>query len=355
MADSSTATADAPPRVVEDCRGVLRVLSDGTIVRSEPPLSAAAEKVPADPSVEWKDVVYDAALGLGLRMYRPAGAGAGAERLPVVVVFHGGGFCIGSYAWPPDFHGACTRLAARLRAVVLSADYRLAPEHRLPAAIDDAASVLLWLRDQGQAAAAGTADPWLSELADLSRVIVFGKSAGGTLVHHVNVRFSGAPPDALHPVRLRGFVPLMPYFTGVEPTPSELSCPEDTFLNRDMSDRYARLCLPGGATADHPYLNPFGPDSPRLDTVAVGPTLVVVGGDDILRDRDVEYVRRMAAMGKPVEMVEFAGQSHAFFSHQPWGEPEDELVRVIKRFMDKVCGLPAPGSAATATVPDKEH
>ncbi|KAL6900816.1 hypothetical protein ACP4OV_005492 [Aristida adscensionis] len=339
-ASSSTATAGAPPppHVVEDCRGVLRVLSDGTIVRSAPPLGAGDDNVPADPSVEWKDIVYDAALGLGLRVYRPAAAAAAAaaERLPVVVVFHGGGFCIGAYA-DPSFHGACTRLAAGLRAVVLSADYRLAPEHRLPAAIDDAAAALLWLRDHGGAGG----DPWLSELADLGRVLVTGKSAGGTLVHHMNVRFSGAA-ESLRPVRLRGFVPLMPWFAGVEPTQSELSCPDDVFLTRDMCDRYVRLCLPAGATADHPFLNPFGPDSARLEAVAVGPTLVVVAGDDIVRDRDVEYARRLKEMGKPVEMVEFPGQDHALFSHQPWGEPEEELLRAFKAFMDKVC-LPAPG------------
>ena len=85
-------------------------------------------------------------------------------------------------------------------------DYRLDPEHRRPAAIDDGAAVLLWLR--GQAARSPTssnaADPWLSELADPRRVFIAGESAGGILTHHLDVRFSGA--RALHHVRLRGFV-----------------------------------------------------------------------------------------------------------------------------------------------------
>ncbi|TKW30547.1 hypothetical protein SEVIR_2G045300v4 [Setaria viridis] len=326
---------DAPPRVVEDCRGALRVLSDGTVVRSTPPIAGDTEGVRADPSVEWKDTVYDAAHGLGLRIYMPAAAAAAGGRdtkLPVVVYFHGGGFCIGSYAWP-IFHAACSRLAAGLSAVLVSADYRLAPEHRLPAAIDDAAAVLLWLRDS---IAAG-ADPWLAAHADAGRVLVAGESAGGVLAHHMNVRFSSGAP--LHPVRLRGFVPLMPFFTGGgEPTPSELACPDGAFLNRDMSGRYVRLSLPAGATADHPFLNPFSPDAaPGLDRVDVGPTLVVVAGDDMLRDRNVEYVRRMEEMGKPVEAVVFPGQGHAFFSLRPWSEPVEEMIRVVKRFMDKVC------------------
>ncbi|XP_062190457.1 carboxylesterase 15-like [Phragmites australis] len=328
MVASTVASGDAPPHVVEDCRGVLRVLSDGTVVRSAEPLGGTEADVPADPSVEWKDAVYNAAQGLRLRVYKPA-ADAGKRKLPVVVYFHGGGFCIGSYAWP-IFHAACSRLAAGLGAIVLSADYRLAPEHRLPAAIDDACAVLLWLRDEAGA------DPWLAEVADVSRVFVAGESAGGVLAHHMNVRFSGAPA-ALHPIRLRGFVMLMPFFTGSEPTPYELSCPDDAFLNRDMSGRYIRLCLPAGATADHPFLNPFAPDAPRLDRLDVGPTLVVVAWDDILRDRNVEYARRMAEMGKPVEVVEFPGQGHAFFSLRPWSEPVGELVRVVQQFMDKAC------------------
>ncbi|GJN03480.1 hypothetical protein PR202_ga20932 [Eleusine coracana subsp. coracana] len=308
-ASSAVTAADTPPRVVEDCRGVLRVLSDGTVVRFAPPV---ADDVPVDPSVEWKGVVYDAALGLGLRVYRPAGAAVAGDReklkLPVVVVFHGGGFCIGAYALP-TFHAACTRLAAGTSAIVLSADYRLAPEHRLAAAADDAAVVLLWLRDHA------ASDPWISELADLGKVFVTGESAGGVLAHHLNVPFSGvAPAETLDPVRLRGFVPLMPFFAGGEPTRSELSCRRRP-----------------GADADHP----FGPDSPRLDGVVVGPTLVVVAGEDILRDRNVEYVRRMAEMGKPVEHVEFPWQGHAFFSLRPWAKPVDEFVRVLKRFMDK--------------------
>ncbi|RLM85931.1 putative carboxylesterase 15 [Panicum miliaceum] len=159
---TNAAAGDAPPHVVEDSRGAFRVLSDGTVVRSTPPIAGGrGGVVPADPSVEWKDSIYDAALGLRLRIYKPAAAG-GERKLPVVVYFHGGGFCIGSYAWP-IIHAACSRLAAGLGAVVLSADYRLAPEHRLSAAIDDAAAALLWLRDHS------TADPWLAEHADATR------------------------------------------------------------------------------------------------------------------------------------------------------------------------------------------
>jgi acetyl esterase/lipase len=60
-------------------------------------------------------------------------------------------------------------------------------------------------------------------------------------------------------------------------------------------------------------------------------------GHDSLRDRNVEYVRRLEAMGKPVELVEFPGQEHGFFMLQPWSKAVDELIRAFKLFMDKAC------------------
>ena len=108
-------------------------------------------------------------MNLGLRMYRPTTAGGEEEgkKLPVLVYFHGGGFCIGSCTWP-SFHAGCLRLAAELPAVVLSFDYCLAPEHRLPAAHEDAAAAL-WLRDQLLSI------PWLADGADSSQVFVSGQ------------------------------------------------------------------------------------------------------------------------------------------------------------------------------------
>ncbi|KAG2606813.1 hypothetical protein PVAP13_4NG230597 [Panicum virgatum] len=180
------------PHVVEDCLGIVQLLSDGTVRRSTDysvfPLLGG---VPTGLHVQWKDVVYDAARGLRLRMYRPTGEQQ--QKLPVLVYFHGGGFCVASFELV-NYHDGALRLAAELPALVLSADYRLAPEHRLPAVFDDADSVLAWLRAQASAAA----EPWLAESADFGRVFVGGDSAGGTISHHVAARH-GAPPRGLRP------------------------------------------------------------------------------------------------------------------------------------------------------------
>ncbi|KAJ1287842.1 hypothetical protein BS78_02G042000 [Paspalum vaginatum] len=317
--------AAAAPHVVDECRGVLFVYSDGSVVRRAQP--GFATPVRDDGSVEWKDATFDEARGLGLRLYRPRDR-APAAGLPVFFYFHGGGFCIGSRAWP-NCQNYCLRLAADLGALVVAPDYRLAPEHRLPAAIDDAAAALRWL--------AAARDPWVSAgSADLARVFVSGDSAGGTLAHHLAVRFGSSPAARaeLAPAAVRGYVQLMPFFGGVQRTRSEAECPDDAFLNRALNDRYWRLSLPEGATPDHPVANPFGPGAPDLGAVEFAPTMVVVGGSDILHDRAVDYAARLKAAGKPVEVRDFEGQQHGFFTIDPWSDASAELMRVIKRFVD---------------------
>ncbi|VAI60571.1 unnamed protein product [Triticum turgidum subsp. durum] len=138
---SSSASASAlPPHVVEDCLGVVQLLSDGMVMRptrsflSDPPV----HDVRRDLSVQWKDLVYDEAHRLRLRMYRPTTSigltGGGEKKLPVLVYFHGGGFCIASFEHP-SFHAVALWIAHDLPAIVLSADYRLTPElQRLPVA-----------------------------------------------------------------------------------------------------------------------------------------------------------------------------------------------------------------------------
>ena len=218
-ASAAGASADAPVQVLEDFAGLVQLLSDGTVTRRSDANGLPVPSSPPTLSAEWKDVVYSPNRGLKLRIYKPAAASSAAAapnvegddaptKLPVLVYFHGGGFCLASFELI-NFHAGALRLAAELPALVLSADYRLAPEHRLPAAFDDADSVLAWLRAQASAAA----EPWLAESADFGRVFVGGDSAGGTISHHVAARH-GAGSLALAPLRLAGYVLLWTFFGG---------------------------------------------------------------------------------------------------------------------------------------------
>jgi acetyl esterase/lipase len=249
------------------------------------------------------------------------------------VYFHGGGYCLGSYT-QPHFHTYCLRAAAELPAVMLSVQYRLAPEHRLPAAIDDGAAFLSWLRGEAELAAPGSADPWLAESADFTRTFITGASAGANLAHHITVHAASTQTQlAASPLRVVGYVLLSAFFGGSDRTPAEANPPADVTLTVEGSDKLWRMSLPVGASRDHPLANPFGPESPSLAPVDLPPVLVVAPEIDVLRDRVLGYAARFREMGKAVEVAEFEGERHGFSVLQPFGEAANELMRVLRRFV----------------------
>ncbi|WJX43913.1 hypothetical protein P8452_30957 [Trifolium repens] len=316
--------------IVDECRGVLHVYSDGSIIRIRTLNPAFNIPVEENGTVLWKDVVFDSAHNLHLRFYKPANATN--SKLPIFYYIHGGGFCIGSRTWP-NFQNYCFKLALQLQVVVVAPDYRLAPENRLPSAIDDGFMAVKWLQEE---ALSSEPDPWLSHVADFSRVFISGDSAGGNIAHHLAVQFGfGSGSAELKPVQVRGYVLLAPFFGGTVRTKSEAEGPNDAFLNLELTDRYWRLSIPIGENTDHPLVNPFGPHSKSLEEIDLDPILVVVGENDLLKDRVEDYARRLKNWGKKIEYVEFKGQQHGFFTIDPNSEPSKELMLVIKQFVEK--------------------
>ncbi|XP_058204358.1 probable carboxylesterase 15 [Rhododendron vialii] len=322
------------PHIVEDCQGILQLYSDGSITRSDINLRSLFNNNPpnddddvAASSVLFKDCLYHKPHHLRLRLYKPKNL---PSSLPVLLFLHGGGFCVGSRTWP-NFHNCCLRLSSALRAVVVSPDYRLAPEHRLPAAIDDALAALEWVRAQ---ATSENPEPWLGGGAvDFGKVFVLGDSSGGNIAHHLAVRFGSGFGD-LEPVRVRGFVLMAPFFGGCAKTKSEAEGPPEPLLNLEILDRFWRLSIPVGETADHPFANPFGPRSPNLEPVMLDPILAIVGGREVLKDRVEDYARRLKEMGKKIEYVEFEGQHHGFFINEPYSDTANRVLQLLTSFMD---------------------
>ncbi|KAL2476159.1 putative carboxylesterase [Abeliophyllum distichum] len=121
-------------QLVEDCLGIIKVYSDGSNFRSE--VNDFPIKVQDDGSATWKDCLFNKKHNLYIYLYQLLSASN--AKLPILYFFHGsGGFCLGSRTWP-NCHNYCLCLSSVLSTVVISPDYRLAPEHRLPAAMDDA-------------------------------------------------------------------------------------------------------------------------------------------------------------------------------------------------------------------------
>lgn len=243
---------------------------------------------PADPLDAEEDVVLDGPGGpLPVRLYRPAPAADGARGC--LVFLHGGGWVLGDLV----SHGPLARgLAARSGAIVASVDYRLAPEHPFPAALDDAWTALRWAT--GPAAAAHGIDP--------ARVAVGGDSAGGNLAAACALRARDAG------IALRLQLLVYPVTDARTDTPSYVANSDGFGLTRGAMEWYWAQYAPGEAERALECCSPL-----RAASLAgVAPAHVLTAQHDVLRDDGDLYAARLAAAGVPVEHRVWDGMNHGF-------------------------------------------
>jgi acetyl esterase/lipase len=274
------------------------------------------DTVPAatDPAtgVASRDVVIDAAAGgLAVRLYLPTNrtSGGGGKLLPLVVFYHGGGFVTES-AFSPTYHGYLNALASKAGALVVSVEYRLAPEHPLPAAYDDAWAALRWALRNGQA---GGADPWLSRHADASRMFLAGDSAGGNIAHNMAMR---AGRDGLGgAATVRGIALLDPYFWGKRPVPAETR----DEATRQWKERTWNFVSGGRYGIDDPVINPVAMAPEAWRWLPCSRVLVTVAGLDLLSARGRAYVHSLRASGwqGEAELYETPDEYHVYFLTKP--------------------------------------
>lgn len=214
----------------------------------------------------------------------------GAGR-PILVYFHGGGFVYGSLE---THHPLCCRLAAAGRIRVLSAEYRLAPEHPYPAAPEDAVAVA---RDvMGNPAKFG---------ADPARVALGGDSAGACLatVAARRLRRDGGPDPAFQLL-------IYPVVQAGEETPSRRRFAEGHFLTREAMDWFDGHYLPAGVDRDREDVSPLRTPPPA----GLAPAYVVTAGCDPLLDEGRAYAEALERGGVKVQYVEYPDQIHGFFN-----------------------------------------
>nr|ABK25952.1 unknown [Picea sitchensis] len=318
---------------VENMRGLLKVYRDGTIFRLENPRMFVQPSLQGEGGVASKDVVLNETLGLWVRLYLPSSylqQQTEKRRLPLIVYFHGGGFCLFSPA-VPDLHNFTLKLTQSVGAIVVSVAYRLAPEHRLPAAYDDCITALQWVSSHAVDGGDFERDPWLHSHADFSQVYLLGDSAGGNIAHHGVVRSGGV--EAWSPMKIRGAIFVQPGFGAEKRTRSESECPPDAFLTLQHSDACWRISLPVGSNRDHPFCNPWSDGAPKLEDVTLPPLLVAIGGRDMLRDSNYVYCESLKQCGKSVEVMVLEEEGHAFYALKPHCQSSERLMERISRFI----------------------
>jgi len=220
-----------------------------------------------------------------VRIYRPDGSG-----LPILVYAHGGGFVFCDL----DSHdGLCREIANRTPAVVVSVAYRLAPEHRWPAAADDFYAATQWAADNASSLG-----------GDAGRVAVGGDSAGGNLaaVTALMARDRGGPTLAaqllLYPVLAADF-----------DTKSYRLFGRGYYNPRPAMQWYWDQYVPTKADRVHPYATPLNAELHDLP-----PAVMVIAGHDPLRDEALAYAAELEAAGVRVLRAQFDGAIHGFMT-----------------------------------------
>ncbi|CAK7344409.1 unnamed protein product [Dovyalis caffra] len=294
--------------IIEEIEGLIRVYKDGHVER--PPIipNVPCNVAPTN-DVSAKDVVIDKFTNLWARIYVTNRSGM----LPLLLYFHGGGFCVGSAAWS-CYHEFLANLASKAGCIVVSVNYRLAPENRLPAAYDDGISTFMWVKQQ--ALNGSPEHKWWLSRCNFSSLFLAGDSAGANIAYNVATRLGSScnPESMTKPLCLKGIILIQPFFGGEARTLSEknMTQPANSALTLSASDSYWRLSLPSGSSRDHPYCNPLANGASKLRDLRLPAILVGISELDILKDRNSEFCSALASAGKRVETVMYKGVGHAF-------------------------------------------
>nr|WRU92907.1 HID8 [Tabernanthe iboga] len=302
----------------------LQVYKDGSVERflDSPHVPPAVEDVAT--GVSSKDITISP--DVSARIYLPADKVPPAnQRIPILVYFHGGGFCIES-AFSSLSHRYINAVVSHAKVLVVSVEYRLAPEHPLPTAYEDSWAALQWIASQY----VEKTEPWFANFANFDRVFIGGDSAGANIAHNLAMR---ASHDGLNGgMKIYGVLLSQPYFLGSQPIGSEPSVDHDKgFLYQTWKFVYPNA--PGGF--DNPLINPFTNEAPCLSWLGCSRLLVCVAEKDELRERGVRYfdaVKKSGWRGK-MELFEVEGEDHCFHIFNLESQNAKMLIKRLASFL----------------------
>ncbi|CAL0324539.1 unnamed protein product [Lupinus luteus] len=242
-----------------------------------------------------KDIPLNPTTTTSLRLFLPHPPPPPSVKLPVVLYFHGGGFIL-FHASSSVFHDSCSDFASLFPAIVASVDYRLAPEHRLPAAYDDAVDAINWLRNQ--TIDPTKSEPWIRDHADFNNCFLMGCSAGANIAYFAGLR---ALDMDINPIKIKGLIMHVPYFSGVQRSESELRLINDQLLPLHKNDMMWNLSLPKGSNRDHMFCNPMVSNVIYGDKIGKLPRCFINGNDgDPLVDKQKELAKILEGHGVQV-------------------------------------------------------
>ncbi|KAK7308824.1 hypothetical protein RJT34_05087 [Clitoria ternatea] len=302
---------------------LLRVYNDGTIERlQDSPIVPPTLEDPTT-ATSSKDVVISNNPLISARLYLPKLIPThenNLNKVPILVYFHGGGFFFES-AFNQIHHNYFNWFVSVTHVLVVSVEYRLAPETPLPAAYDDCWEALKWVTTNNT-------DPWLINHGDLNRVFIGGDSAGANIVHNIAMR---AGVESLPcGVKVLGAFLSHPYFYSSKPIGSEPVAGHEKSVPFVVWN-FVYPSAPGGV--DNPMINPLVSGAPSLAGLGCSKLLLCTAEKDMMTNRAVLYYEAVKKSGwqGEVELFNVEGEGHAFHIHSPESE---NAKRMLKRFAD---------------------
>ncbi|KAL8097092.1 hypothetical protein AgCh_030263 [Apium graveolens] len=265
--------------------------------------------------VRSKDVVVSSDPEVTVRIFLPRSLTRG-EKLPVLMYMHGGGFSVES-ALSTFYSPYTSSIASQCNVMVISVDYRLAPEHPIPACYDDSWEALKWIVSH---ASGSGPDPWVNEHADFGRLFLAGDSAGAN-ISQTMATWAGVK-GLESGVKISGIILVHPYFGNNKP--------HDLWI----------YCCSGTETGlDDPRLNPAA-NPGLLAKLGCGKVLITTAENDFLSVRAWSYYEALkkSEWKGEVEIVETKGTDHVFHLFDPNCEKAGSLMKLIATFIkdDKV-------------------
>ncbi|KAL0367548.1 UNVERIFIED_CONTAM: 2-hydroxyisoflavanone dehydratase [Sesamum radiatum] len=314
--------------VLTDLSPIIKIYTDGTVDRLIG--SPHVPPSPEDPTacVSSKDITISPTLSARLHLPKLKHP---TRKFPILVYYHGGGFCIGS-AFSFFDHRYMNLLSAESGALVVSIEYRLAPEHLLPAAYEDSWDALNWVCSHVLDQTHFEKDQWITNHADFNRVFIGGDSAGGNIVHNIAMR---AGSESLPGnVKILGAILSHPYFWGSNPIGNEPKEDiEQTLLYRLWL--FVHPSAPGGI--DNPLINPLAEGAPSLSVLGCSKIIVCLAEKDMLTARGLVYAEEVKKSGwkGEVEVVEIKGEDHCFHIYDPHTVKAKNLIKRMASFISQ--------------------
>ncbi|KAH0738800.1 hypothetical protein KY290_037505 [Solanum tuberosum] len=311
--------------VVVDFPHFIRVYKNGRVERLFG--SPIVPPSPEDPATGVSSKDIDISPEFKARIYLPKLTNSITDqKLPILVYYHGGAFCLES-AFSVLDHRYLNRIVAESNVIAVSVEYRLVPENPFPVAYEDSWAALQWVGSHVEAKPGFEKEPWLVNHGDFEKVLIGGDSAGGNIVHNLSLR-SGS--ESLNGgIKILGSLLCFPYFlTSIDFKEDSLPSKLWRFVNPSTKDG-----------VDDPNINPFVEKAQSLSTLGCSKILVCVAEKDELRNIGIKYaeaVKNSEWKGE-IELIDVEGEDHCFQIFDTETEKAKNLIKEIASFIKKSC------------------